>query len=231
MNTSHVPPAGPTSAPLTLLIMAKEPIPGRVKTRLSPPFSADQAARLAEAALLDTLTTVAALPVARRVLVLEGSPGDWLPDGFDVVPQAGGGLDERIAAAFTGCEGPALLVGMDTPQLSATELAPVLAGDAWARADAWYGPATDGGFWALGLASPQPSLVRGVPMSRPDTGARQRRRLLAAGLRVADLPALTDVDTAQDAAYVAAVSSGRFAREYASAVAALDAGAEPTEAR
>ncbi|GAB2471058.1 hypothetical protein GCM10027162_78090 [Streptomyces incanus] len=70
----------------TLLVIAKEPRPGRVKTRLTPPFTPGQAAELAEAALADTLHAVAATPAARRVLVLDGAPGPWLPPGFDVVP-------------------------------------------------------------------------------------------------------------------------------------------------
>ncbi|MDK1476809.1 DUF2064 domain-containing protein [Streptomyces sp. 549] len=199
----------------TVLVIAKEPVPGRVKTRLTPPFTPQEAARLAEAALTDTLETVAALPAARRVLVLEGRPGPWLPVGFDVVPQAAGGLDERIAAAFAGCDGPALLVGMDTPQLSAALLAPLCAPDAWSAADACFGPAADGGFWALGLADPDPALVLGVPMSSDRTGAVQRKRLTDAGLRVRDLPELRDVDTAADAAEVAAATSGHFAAAHA----------------
>ena len=84
----------------TLLDIAKEPLPGRVKTRLTPPFTAREAAALAEASLTDTLRAVAATPATRRVLVLDGTPGPWLPPGFDVVPQGPGGLDERLADAF-----------------------------------------------------------------------------------------------------------------------------------
>ena len=150
------------------------------------------------------------------MLVLDGAPGPWLPDGFEVVPQGAGGLDERLAGAFGVCAGPALLVGMDTPQVSPALLAPVLAGDAWRAAEAWFGPAADGGFWALGLAVPDPGLLRGVPMSTPTTGAVQRARLTAAGLRVRDLPVLRDVDTAADAAAVAAAAPDtRFAAELA----------------
>lgn len=198
----------------TLLVIAKEPVPGRVKTRLTPPYTPVQAARLAEAALADTLETIAALPARRRVLVLSGRPGSWLPvnGGWEVVPQAAGGLDERIAAAFALCDGPALLVGMDTPQLAAAHLASALAPDGWDSCDAWFGPAADGGFWALGLAEPDPGLVRGVPMSTDGTGAEQRRRLVTAGLAVRDLPLLRDVDTPGDAAEVAACCpQGRFA--------------------
>ncbi|MFD6311967.1 TIGR04282 family arsenosugar biosynthesis glycosyltransferase [Streptomyces nigra] len=189
----------------TLLVIAKEPRPGRVKTRLTPPFTPEEAATLAEAALADTLDTVARTPARRRVLVLDGTPGPWLPPGFDVVPQSGGGLDERLAAAFAACDGPALLIGMDTPQVT-----PELLTVDWADCDAYFGPARDGGFWALGLAEPGPDRLRGVPMSQPYTGAAQRARL--AGLRVRDLPALRDVDTAHDAGLVAAdAPGGRFA--------------------
>ncbi|MFJ5221789.1 DUF2064 domain-containing protein [Streptomyces sp. NPDC088400] len=193
----------------TLLVIAKEPRPGRVKTRLTPPFTPEEAAELAEAALADTLRTVAAAPASRRVLVLDGAPGPWLPPGFDVVPQCAGGLDERLADAFAHCTGPALLIGMDTPQVT-----PDLLTADFTRCDAYFGPAEDGGFWALGLTRPDPALLRGVPMSTPVTGAVQRQRLVAAGLRVRDLPCLRDVDTAADAHAVAAlVPRGRFAAQ------------------
>ncbi|MFI9767926.1 DUF2064 domain-containing protein [Streptomyces sp. NPDC052415] len=189
----------------TLLVIAKEPRPGRVKTRLTPPFTAEEAAALAEAALADTLEVVAATPARRRVLVLDGAPGRWLPPGIEVVPQVGGGLDERLAAAFGACTGPALLIGMDTPQVT-----PDLLTVDFTACDAFFGPAEDGGFWALGLADPDPALLRGVSMSVPHTGAEQRARL--AGLRVRELPVLRDVDTAADARLVArAAPGGRFA--------------------
>ncbi|WP_225846047.1 DUF2064 domain-containing protein [Streptomyces sp. HPF1205] len=198
----------------TLLVVAKEPVPGRVKTRLSPFYTPRQAAALAEAALADTLQAGLALPARRRVLVLDGRPGPWLPAGYEVVAQAPGGLDARLAAAFGQCDGPALLVGMDTPQLTPELLAPAFAATAWDAYDAWFGPAADGGFWALGLAAPHdPALLLGVPMSTSRTGAVQRRRLTAAGLRVRDLPVLRDVDTPSDAARVAAEAPHtRFAR-------------------
>ncbi|RFU82622.1 DUF2064 domain-containing protein [Streptomyces triticagri] len=187
----------------TLLVIAKEPRPGRVKTRLTPPYTPRQAAELAEAALTDTLRTVAATPADRRVLALDGAPGPWLPPGFDVVPQCSGGLDARLADAFAGCEGPTLLIGMDTPQVT-----PELLDVDFEGCDAWFGPALDGGFWALGLLAPDPELLRGVAMSTPVTGAAQRARLVAAGLRVRDLPLLRDVDTAEDAAAVATLAPG-----------------------
>ncbi|WP_084958468.1 TIGR04282 family arsenosugar biosynthesis glycosyltransferase [Thermoactinospora rubra] len=188
-----------------ILVIAKEPVPGRVKTRLTPPFSPAQAAELAAAALEDTLRAVAAAPATQRVLALDGRPGGWLPDGFVVIPQRGAGLDERLAAAFAdACRlrpGPAVLIGMDTPQVTAGLLR--RAAEALAGHDAVYGPAADGGFWLLGLREPDPDLLLGVPMSRPETGRRQLDRLARAGLSVCHLPELTDVDTAEDAFRVA----------------------------
>jgi hypothetical protein len=181
-----------------LLVIAKQPVPGRVKTRLVPPYTYEQAAVLAEAALADTLHAVAMAPARRRLLVLDGEPGPWLPAGFDVVTQASGSLDQRLARAFAAVAGPALLIGMDTPQVS-----PGLLAVDWNAAGAVFGPAIDGGFWAIGLREPDPDLLLGVPMSTPRTGAVQRARLLGAGLRIADLPRLRDVDTAADALAVA----------------------------
>ncbi|MFF3209752.1 DUF2064 domain-containing protein [Streptomyces sp. NPDC002886] len=199
------------STDTTLLVIAKEPAPGRVKTRLTPPFTPAEAAALAEASLADTLAAVAATPARRRVLVLEGRPGPWLPAGFEVVPQCAGSLDLRLAAAFGACDGPALLIGMDTPQVT-----PELLDVDWSSYEAWFGPAVDGGFWALGLAVPDPSLLRGVPMSVPETGAVQYERLRAAGLRTERLPVLRDVDTAGDARLVAAEApAGAFAARLA----------------
>lgn len=203
-----------TTDPTCILVIAKAPEPGRVKTRLCPPLTPQQAAELAEAALRDTLEAVSASPARRRVLVLAGEPGEWLPEGFEVVRQFGDGLDDRLANAFDTDDGPCLLIGMDTPQVTPDLLAPALAADAWRSVDAWFGPALDGGFWALGLARPRPDLIRGVPMSRSDTGRIQRQRLVAAGLSVRDLPPLTDVDTVSDVADVLALTgSGAFARE------------------
>ncbi|WP_413815978.1 TIGR04282 family arsenosugar biosynthesis glycosyltransferase [Kitasatospora purpeofusca] len=196
-------------------------MPGRVKTRLTPACTPEQAAALAEAALVDTLRTLATVPAGRRLLVLDGEPGRWLPPGWQVIPQSGGGLDARLAAAFGHAarlapHAPALLVGMDTPQVNAATLAEPLSPVGRAGTDAWYGPASDGGFWALGLARPTGDLARrlllGVPMSTPDTGQVLLDRLGAAGLAVHRLPEATDVDTVEDARLVASQApDSRFA--------------------
>ena len=195
----------------SLVVIAKAPVPGRVKTRLCPPCTPQQAARLARAALADTLAACDAATGGRRVLALEGEPDGLLPPGWEVVTQRGGGLAERLANAFHDVGGPVLLVGMDTPQVTADQLRAGLAG--FARAEAVFGPAHDGGFWAIGLREPVADVFAGVPMSRDDTGAAQRARLDALGLSTFDLPALLDVDDIAAARAVAAQApGGRFAQ-------------------
>lgn len=196
----------PAGAPpcADLIVIAKEPRPGRVKTRLTPTYTTAQAADLAAAALADTLEAVARTPAPRRTLALDGNPGRWLPAGVQVIPQRGGGLDERLAAAFEDAyDGrPMVLIGMDTPQVGSALL--TAAGTALLRHEAVLGPAADGGFWLLGLRSPDAALLHGVPMSSPHTGAAQLARLREAGLDVGLLPELVDVDTPEDALKVAA---------------------------
>ncbi len=195
-----------------LIVIAKEPVAGRSKTRLSPPCTPAEAAALAEAALGDTLEAVVATPVARRVLCLDGSPGEWLPEGFELISQRGDGLDERLASAFEDVGGPALLVGMDTPQLTAELLSASLGALTDGADDAVLGEAEDGGYWAVGLRRASRDVFEGVRMSRADTVEAQRARLRELGLRWRELAVLRDVDTFEDAREVAALAPGsRFA--------------------
>lgn len=199
----------------TLVLIAKEPVPGRVKTRLHPPLSLDQAAQLAAAAIDDTLRVLAELPAERRVLFYQGSSIPERAHGFDVLQQGEGPLDARLGDLFDRCSGPTLLVGMDTPQLRTEDLAgPCTIWDP--EVDSWFGPAEDGGFWALGMRRPDGALIRGVAMSQSDTGARQLGRLRGADHRVGILPTLRDVDTVADAEAVAALApSTAFAAAFA----------------
>ncbi|MDQ1435144.1 MAG: uncharacterized protein QOF59_1960 [Actinomycetota bacterium] len=197
---------------VAVIVIAKAPRPGRVKTRLCPPCTPREAAAIAEAALADTLATVMAAPVAARVLALDGPPGDWVPEGFTVVPQIGDGLDQRLAHAFTAVCGPALLIGMDTPQVSVDQVASATRVLLSPSVDAVLGPAVDGGWWAIGLRHADPRVFVGVPMSTDHTYRDQRRRLGELGLRTATLDCLRDVDTFADASAVArSIPTSRFA--------------------
>ena len=199
----------------TLILIAKEPIPGKVKTRLHPAVTFAQAAELAAAAISDTIAAATGVAATRRVLYFDG---DVTPAGtadWDVVPQIPGDLDVRLGHVFDHSVGATVLIGMDTPQLTPELLAPMFR--PWPDGiNAWFGPASDGGFWCLALARPDGDLIRGVPMSRDDTGAIQYERLRAAGLTVALLPTLTDVDTIDTAYSVAdAAPHSAFARTLA----------------
>ena len=187
----------------TVVVICKETLPGKVKTRLHPPLTLEQAAEVAAAAIQDTLAVVRQLPASRRVLLFDGNRTPPGSEDFDVIHQIGGGLDARLGALFDEVDGRTVLVGMDTPQLTAADLSPAF-DDPADDVDAWFGPANDGGFWALGLERPTGDLLRGVPMSQDDTGAHQLRRLAEAGLRVRTLPELVDVDTIDDARLAAA---------------------------
>jgi len=195
-----------------LILIAKAPIPGCVKTRLCPPCSPEEAASIAEAALADTLEAVLGVVGVRPVLALDGQAGDWLPSGVRVIAQRGRGLGGRIAAAFDDVGGPSVLIGMDTPHVGTARLSDACARLVGSGVDAVLGPALDGGWWALGLRRPDARLFERVPMSSDRTLVAQRARLRTRGLRVADLPPMRDVDTPADALAVAAsVPGSRFA--------------------
>jgi glycosyltransferase A (GT-A) superfamily protein (DUF2064 family) len=203
-----------------LLVIAKEPVPGRVKTRLCPPCTPWQAARVAAAALADTLDAVRATPAAARTAVLDGSVP--VPAGLSVVGQRGAGLAQRLQHAFGDTLRPdtaSLLIGMDTPQVTRELLTAVCVALWRPGVDAVLGPAQDGGWWALGLRDPRHGdLVRDVPMSTGATGAYTYDALRRRGLTVAALPRLRDVDTAFDAYAVARLC--RPDSRFAAAVAA-----------
>lgn len=190
-----------------ILVMAKSPVPGRVKTRLCPPYSPEEAAELAAAALADTLSAVTRAGARRKVLALDGQPGPWIPEGFQVIPQCGGGLAERLAHAWVRSGPCGIQVGMDTPQVTSAELDQLLEVVDTSAGTAVLGHALDGGWWVIGWRRADAAAVfRGVPMSTSWTGRQQERRLQALGFRVHRAPVLRDVDTAADLAAVASVA-------------------------
>jgi glycosyltransferase A (GT-A) superfamily protein (DUF2064 family) len=197
----------------TLIVLAKEPLPGRVKTRLQPQLSATQAARVAGAALRDTLRVAADVQARQRILAFDGDVRGWLPSGWRHVEQPRGELDVRLAGAFAAAgHEPSVLVGMDTPQLRPADLT---AFDPVAY-DACLGLCPDGGYWAIGFSDPRHAAlaIPGIRMSRMDTGPHQYARLVELGLRVQLLSSLVDVDTIDDAREVARVAPGsEFARQ------------------
>jgi uncharacterized protein len=209
------------------LVVAKAPVPGRVKTRLGSVIGMDAAARVAAAALLDTLTACRlafdechlALDGDLRGACSEEALRDLLA-GWQVHRQRGSSLGERLAAAHADVAGagPTVQVGMDTPQLTAEDLLAVAA--ASRPGNAVLGPAADGGWWVLALQGTAPAAVlAGVPMSRPDTYLRTRAALARAGRAVVVARMLRDVDTVADAdAVCRELVDGHFRRVWCEAV-------------
>jgi uncharacterized protein len=196
--------------PVTLLVVAKAPVPGLAKTRLASALGPEAAADIAAAALLDTLDAVAAVPWAARVVAMTGDVGracraaelrERMGD-FTVIPQRGGSFGERLAHAhadtFTAAGSqPVLQIGMDTPQVTAELL--TRCANALLCSAAVLGMATDGGWWVLGAHEASTGAVlRDIPTSRPDTGAITLNVLRSMGLDVALVDELGDVDTVTD---------------------------------
>jgi len=192
--------------PPHVLVLAKSPRPGRVKTRLCPPCTREEAAEVAAAALADTLDAVAASGAPRKILALDGPPGPWLPPGFTVLPQRGATFNERLAHAWTDAGGPGIQIGMDTPQVTAAELDGLLAElDRPATRPAVLGPALDGGWWVIGWRHADPRAVfAGIPMSAAVTGRAQQTRLCAMGFAVSRAVPKRDIDTIDDLVVLAA---------------------------
>ena len=197
----------------TLIILAKAPVPGRVKTRLCPPCSPDQAAAIARAAIVDTLAAAVATREVRPVLVLDGEPAEWVPRGMEVVPQVAGNLADRLAGAFAASTGPTALIGMDTPQVTPATLRAAIDSLLRPTVDAVLGRTLDGGWWTIGLRDPALPAFVGVPMSTRHTGDLQAARLAYLGLRTLEIGLEMDVDTFADAHTVAnRIPASQFAR-------------------
>lgn len=203
-----------------MLVVAKAPAPGLVKTRLIGPVDAAGAAAIAAAALSDTLETALSVKDSRVVVALSGEISGLAAEltgllaACRVVPQWGNTFGERLRRAHRDAAVPGgvvLQIGMDTPQLTVGLLEDGL--DRAGQYGAALGPATDGGWWALGLADPLAAdCLPRIAMSRPTTFRDTRKALTSHGLRPAVLPTLTDVDTWTDARRVAeSVPAGRFA--------------------
>jgi uncharacterized protein len=205
------------------LVVAKAPVIGRVKTRLGTVIGMEAAARVAAAALVDTLTVCGAA-FEERHLALDGDLRDACSEddlrdrlgGWVVHPQRGASLGERLARAHADAAGagPTVQIGMDTPQVTVADLREVAA--ATAEGVAVLGPAADGGWWVLGLRDPAAAAgLSEVAMSRPDTYLSTRMALERAGLTVVACRMLRDVDTVADADAVAGLlGAGHFHRAW-----------------
>lgn len=207
---------------MKVLLVAKAPVAGQVKTRLGVRIGAERAAGIAAAALLDTIDACRATGAVGHLSLagelrdaVDGEAISAALDGWTITPQRGDGFAERLVNAHADAgPGPVVQIGMDTPHVTAEALVAVVAG--LEEHDAVLAPALDGGWWAL--ARRDPDVVRHlaqVEMSTARTCTDTRRALELAGCRVGEAAALTDVDTTEDADLVARLAPHtRFARAW-----------------
>ncbi len=190
-----------------LAIMAKQPQPGKVKTRLSPPLTPEEAARLSHCFLLDTVERVQRLPGVARYLAFAPPDAreffrDLAGEGFALLPQVGADLGERLAhlsqALFAARCSAAVIIGADSPTLPDAVLREALDVLTQGRIDVVLGPAEDGGYYLIGQRSPNPSLFQGIAWSTDAVLPQTLERATVAGLRTHLLPAWSDVDTPGD---------------------------------
>lgn len=186
----------------------KAPRPGQVKTRLAADLDGEAAAGIYRMLVGLTLGRLEGF----EDVELRYTPDDadaeaevevagWRRQaGWRLRPQGQGDLGDRLeralAEAFGEGAGRVVIVGTDCPWLEASDLEEAF--EALGRSEVVIGPAEDGGYWLLGLDRARPELLRGIPWSTPGVYDMTLRRAREAGLRVAELRRLRDVDTLED---------------------------------
>ncbi len=195
-----------TSLPGRVLVIAKAPAPGRAKTRLVPPLTAEQAADLQRALLLDTLDACRA--ELDQVAILHSDPAETpelerIAPGTPLVLQDGRGLEDALGGAIERhvAGGPVAVVSSDVPGLPPGSLARAFAAldDG---ADIVLGPALDGGYWLIAMARFHPEPLREIPWSTPAVLGVTLARCRDAGLRVSLLETWRDLDTFVDLSFL-----------------------------
>ncbi len=197
--------------PAALVIFAKAPIPGQVKTRLSPALTEDEAATLHGSFVLDTLERTKAaigkfkIPVARFLACAPSSTHVFFRimearHGVTLLDQQGDELGARMHHTFDHLFSQGyqrvILVGTDAPSLPLTHYRDAM--EALSRHDLVIGPASDGGYYLIGMTRPQASLFESIPWSTDRVMPLTQEKALAAGLKTALLPTWSDVDTVDD---------------------------------
>ncbi len=190
-----------------LLIFAKRPLPGKVKTRLVPPLSPEQAADLYSCMLGDVLAMVAGLPDLFLYLFYEDIEGarEYFAEnvpGIISLPQEGKDLGERMATAFRIVfamgHGAAVIIGTDAPDLPSAYIKKAFSRLESGKSRAVFGPCEDGGYYLLGMTRLYRALFRDLPWSSSTVLQESLKRAEEAGIEVSLLPMWHDVDTAAD---------------------------------
>lgn len=209
MKQPTVQPLSPSG--IALVIFAKAPVPGRVKTRLCPPLTHDEAATLHGSFVLDTLertktaTVKLKLPIDRYLACAPSSTLTFFKimeerQGVKLIEQEGEDLGSRMHRAFETMFAKGyrrvLIVGTDIPSLPLDYYKQAI--DLLERHDAVFGPAQDGGYYLIGLKKPSGYLFENIPWSSEQVLTVTCERAKILGLRTGLLPEWRDVDTIDD---------------------------------
>ncbi len=192
-----------------LIIFAKYPEPGKVKTRLTPAISTEEASKFHRAIAADIITAHSDDP-AFDTIVFFSPPerrddfADWLGSGTRLEAQEGADLGEREHNAFTRVLGPdarfgyerAVLIGTDCPVLDNKGIEHAF--NLLDHHDVAIGPAEDGGYYLMGLTSPRPGLFGGIDWGTSEVLEKTMQAAIKAKLDIAMLTELYDVDTIED---------------------------------
>lgn len=195
----HKTPGKNASRRPALIVMAKTAAPGKVKTRLTPPLTADQAAAVHQAMLDCVLARLAGLAAQHDFEAVLATTGDLNAQGWRSIDQGDGDLGERIARVWQMLgHPPAAFFGVDSPDLPGGHLRAVA--DVLTSADpvAAIGPVGDGGYWTLAATKPTPALLSGIDWGTSSVYHQTHERAVAAGVTLTDLPAWHDVDDFND---------------------------------
>lgn len=187
-----------TSGP-RLVLFTRYPEPGKAKTRLIPMLGAAGAAALHRRMTERSVAAMRASGLPAEIRTTGADPAafsDWLGDGLTYVEQGEGDLGARLTRAAEAP--PVILLGADTPDLSAAHL--LEAAGALTFNAAVIGPAEDGGYWLLGIARPIPFLFADMPWSTERVCDLTLARLAAHGIAATKLATLSDVDRPEDLA-------------------------------
>lgn len=190
-----------------LIIFAKRPSPGRVKTRLVPHLAAEDAAELYRRMLLDILTKTGQMTDVDKFLFYEQGAGaaeyfaETVSGGF-ICPQVGEGMGDRLEAAFDHVfrrgYGEVAVIGTDSPDLPVSFVERAFELLRSSAVDAVFGPTEDGGYYLVAMARLHRELFRDIPWSTGKVLERSLSKAAGAGVATALLPLWHDVDTAAD---------------------------------
>lgn len=187
-----------------LIVFAKPPTPGQVKTRLTPVLTAREAARLYSAFLRDALLQYASLEVDVRLYLAsgadEGLPSDWMPNGVQTFAQRGDGLGARMRNAFEetlDAYQRAVIIGTDHPTLPTAFVRQAFEALS-APHTVTIGPSSDGGYYLLGMNAFYPQLFADMRYSHGRVFANTLARVEDTDAQLTVLPQWYDVDTPED---------------------------------